>query len=45
MACENIAELRMTAIGCDFNRSTQHLDSNIRAGGVADEEEKVLYSG
>jgi len=35
---------RLTAgVGCDFNRSLQHLDSITRAGGVADEEEKVLH--
>jgi len=27
----------MSALGCGFNRWLQHLDSNIRAGGVADE--------
>jgi hypothetical protein len=35
---------RNAAFGCDFNRSMQHLDSITRAGGVADEEEKVFHS-
>ena len=29
----------MSALGCDFNRSTQHLDSKYREGDVADEAE------
>lgn len=35
------------AMGCDFNRSLQHLDSITRAGGVADgvQEEKIFHRG
>jgi len=27
----------MTEMGCDFNRSMQHLDSHYREGGVVNE--------
>jgi hypothetical protein len=35
----------MTASGCDFNRSMQHLNSNTREGGVADglPKEKIFH--
>ena len=37
----NLMFNQTSPLGCDFNRSMQHLDSTTRAGGVADDEEKT----
>ena len=39
-------ESAMAAVGCDFNRSMQHLSSHYRAGGVDNEakSEKIFHS-